>query len=219
MNKEKINIIGTNQTIKNCLETKGYEIEQFGRFTKPSIDFTSENLKTSIKKILDLEVGNKFLILSGLLQEKTILEQSKSEIINSHLINSVGPVILCESILKKISNAQIILLGSESGYKGSYDLNYALAKSSLKMYVKQRQVKVNQKLLLISPSTIDDLGMTLRRKDIKRLELYRSNHPKKRFLKSEELVDMIDFLFKFSLYLTNTEIELNGGKFALMKDI
>ena len=217
MNKEKINIIGTNQTIKNSLEIKGYDIEQFGRFTKPSIDFTSENLKSSIKKILETTLSNKFLILSGLLQEKKISEQSKSEIINSHLINSVGPVILCESILEKISNAQIILLGSESGFKGSYDLSYALAKSSLKMYVKQRQVKVNQKLLLISPSTIDDFGMTLRRKDFERLELYRAKHPKKRFLESEELACMIDFLFKFSVYLTNTEIELNGGKFSLMK--
>ena len=37
-------------------------------------------------------------------------------------------------------------------------------------------------ILLISPSTIEDFGMTERREDKDRLSTYRQNHPKKDFV-------------------------------------
>ena len=110
----------------------------------------------------------------------------------------------------------LIIIGSESGYKGSFDLSYALSKSSLKLYVEQKRLEENQQILLISPSTIGDLGMTIRRKDKENLEKYKEKHPKKRFLSSKELTDLIINLFASTNYLTNIEIGLNGGKFSLM---
>ena len=217
MDNNKISIIGTNNLIANKLICKGYQIEQFGRFTNPSIDFTSKNLDELIIKFLEYNTSKKFLIFSGFLQTKSIMNQTYNEKIKSNLINASGPVLISEYILERIEDAEIIIMGSESGFKGSYDLSYALAKSSLRMYVKQRCVKKNQKILLISPSTVNDLGMTERREDIKRLEKYKNQHPKKRFINCQELVDLIDYLFKATTYLTNTEKELYGGKFSMNK--
>ena len=106
------------------------------------------------------------------------------------------------------------MIGSESGFKGSFDMSYALSKCSLSVYVRNRRLSENQQLLLINPSTIGDLGMTVRRKDVERLNSYMRQHPKKRFLDSQELSKIISNLFASSIYLTNTEININGGKFA-----
>ena len=127
-----------------------------------------------------------------------ILEKSKKEIFKSNFINSTGQIIIIffETILKEISNAQTIIIGRESVYNESNDVFYALAKSSLIMNVKQKKVKADQIILLVSSWTIDDLGLPKRRKDIEMLEKYRYDYPKKRFLETKELADVLDLLFK-----------------------
>ena len=213
---KEICLIGTNNLFSSQLENRGYKVNQFGRNTKISIDFNSELVKNEIKEIIDSQNTDKFIILSGFLQSKKISEQSREEIIRSFFINSIGPTLFAEYLFDKKNNARLIIIGSESGFKGSYDLTYALGKSSLKMYVKQKKIKINQQLLLLSPSTISDFGMTFRRNDKERLESYKENHPKKRFLSSDELSELIINLFSATNYLTNEEIKLHGGKFSLM---
>ena len=60
--------------------------------------------------------------------------------------------------------------------------------------------------------------MTTRRSDIENLQKYEKNHPKKRFLNSLEIFDIFNYLISSPKYLTNTEIEINRGKFSLMKN-
>ena len=59
--------------------------------------------------------------------------------------------------------------------------------------------------------------MTTRRDDIDILKKYKENHPKKRFLNSFELSELIINLFALTNYLTIIEISLNSGKFCLME--
>ncbi len=217
MNKKKITLIGSNNILAGLLKDKNYFVEQYGRNTNIKIDFTDKDINNQIEYLLKKTNSDIFILLSGYLQQSDIISQKQEQRINSLLINSVGPVLFSEYVLQKKPNARVIILGSESGKKGSYDLTYALAKSSLKMYVKQKRVDIHQQLLLVSPSTIEDLGMTTRREDIHTLEKYKELHPKKRFLISEELVEIICLLINSPKYLTNTEIEVNGGKFTLMK--
>ena len=218
MAENVITFIGTNKLLASQFRNEGFLVEEFGRNTNPKIDFTDKNLNNQIMSILSKTKSNKFIISSGFLQSKNINEQEYSERINSFLINSIGPVLVTELILNQINNAKVFIMGSESGYKGSFDLTYALAKSSLRMFVKQRAVQENQQLLLISPSTISDWGMTKRRNDLKNLQEIKNDHPKKRFLNSLEIFDILNYLLSSPNYLTNTEIEINGGKFALMKN-
>ena len=217
MNKKNITFIGTNDLLANLFKKRDYFVEQYGRNTKIKIDFTDKDINKQIELFLKQTKSDIFILLSGYLQSSDLIKQTQENRINSFLINSIGPVLFSEYILQKNSKARIIIIGSESGIKGSYDLTYALAKSSLRMYIRQKRIGLNQQLLLLSPSTIKDLGMTTRRKDTNSLEEYKTLHPKKRFLTSEELVEIICFLINSPKYLTNTEIEVNGGKFTLMK--
>ena len=211
-------LVGTNKSIEKNLISRGIEVKSYGRNTKPSINFLNENISFQAQQILAQYSGTCFVIATGFLQPKPITLQTSAEISRSFLINSAGPVIFSEYILSQVENARVILIGSESGKKGSYDLSYALSKSSLRMYVTQKIVAPCQQLLLISPSTISDFGMTIRRKDMSRLENYRCNHPKQRFLEASELCDLIVAVLNSTNYLTNIEIDLNGGKFARMKN-
>jgi len=217
MPRKHLTFIGTNNLLADLFRERDYFVEQYGRSTKVKIDFTDEDIDKQIELLLKQSNSDIFILLSGHLQSSDLIKQTQENRINSFLINSIGPVLFSEYILKKKANARIIIIGSESGMKGSYDLTYALAKSSLRMYVRQKRIGINQQLLLLSPSTIEDLGMTTRRKDIHNLKEYKIGHPKKSFLMSEELVEIICFLINSPKYLTNTEIEINGGKFTLMK--
>ncbi len=214
---KKIGLIGSNQNFSNQLELNDYKVFQYGRNTNPSIDFNSSNIHEMIMKVINSEDIDRYIILSGFLQSKKITEQNREEINKSIFINSIGPILFSEYLLRNKPNARLIIIGSESGFKGSYDLTYGLSKSSIRMYVKQKKVKENQQILLISPSTIEDFGMTERREDKDRLSTYRQNHPKKRFLYSKELSTLIINLFNSTNFLTNEEINLNGGKFSLME--
>ena len=113
---------------------------------------------------------------------------------------------------------RIFIIGSESGVKGSYDIIYALTKSSLNKYVEERKIlSKDQQLICIAPSTIIDGKMTLNRKDIKKVKKLVKKNPKKRGLYSKEISKLIyDLSFKNTDYLTNAVININGGKFSRM---
>ena len=212
--QSKICLIGSNNLLASQLEALGFQVFQYGRSTVPAFDFTQENFKEVVLSTLIPLRFSLYIIGSGFLQSRPIESQALSDIADSFMINAAGPVSAAELILKNDSSARIFLIGSESGFKGSFDMSYALSKCSLSVYVRNRRLSEDQQLLLINPSTIGDLGMTVRRKDVERLNSYMRQHPKKRFLDSQELSKIISNLFASSIYLTNTEININGGKFA-----
>ena len=212
----EICFIGSNEVLSTFFRKKGYLVSQFGRNSEPPINFCGESYKSEVIGIANSEAHSHYLICAGLLQSVPIVEQTSSQICDSFLVNAAGPVITSELLLTHDPKARIIILGSESAKKGSFDLSYALSKSSLSTYIRNKRVGKSQQLILLSPSTVEDLGMTLRRKDQERVSKYRSEHPKERFIKGSELALLIYNLFQSSIYLTNTEIEINGGKFASM---
>ena len=152
MHKKHLTFIGTNNLLADLFRNRDYFVEQYGRNTKVKIDFTDEDIDKQIEFLLKQSKSDIFILLSGHLQSSDLIKQTQENRINSFLINSIGPVLFSEYILKKKTNARIIIIGSESGMKGSYDLTYALAKSSLRMYVRQKSIGINQQLLLLSPS-------------------------------------------------------------------
>ncbi|WP_038176151.1 SDR family oxidoreductase [Vibrio pacinii] len=219
---KKLLIVGSSSFLSEEITRKfnnDFEVFNFGR----------GKLNDKIIDVLDLSSDNIFKIFEddfdfyvfnlGHLLNKNIVNQTEQEIISSIKINSLFSIKSSEYILSTNDRARIIIIGSESGKKGSYDTSYFISKSILRSYVKERFLySQNQQLILISPSTIEDSAMTMSRIDTERLNTYRNNHPKKRFLSNSEVVDVIyDLLSKESTYLTNIEIEINGGKFARMK--
>ena len=145
--------------------------------------------------------------------------ESIEGIYRSVSINLLSQIYISEICLKNHKKAKIFFTGSESGLKGSYDIIYSLMKASIHKYVEERKILFpNQKILSLAPSTIIDSNFTKNRKDQKNVNRSIKINPKKRGLYSKEIAEIIfEIMFskKFN-YLTNTIIQLNGGKFARM---
>ncbi|GAB7219008.1 SDR family oxidoreductase [Vibrio comitans] len=206
LSKKLINVIGRNK------------VTTFGRSENADIQFDAEDFSIeSIQRVFK-ENYEVYIFNIGFLQPKRIVDQTESEVIKSLSINALFIIKSCEYILNNNENARIFIIGSESGRKGSFDTSYFLSKAMLRAYVRQRALKKkDQQLILISPSTIEDSRMTSEREDRDVVDRYRREHPKGCFLYNDELVNYLtDIISNKSTYLTNCEIEINGGKFARM---
>jgi hypothetical protein len=161
---------------------------------------------------------DKYLITLGLLYSKKINNQSSVEILNSMVVNLLFPVKLVESILNVNPNANIVILGSESGSKGSFDTSYFLAKAALSKYIKEKRISYpEQQLVMIAPSVIIDTKMTQDRGDLKAVLSKCKELPKKRCLYVQEVAELIMYiLFVDTGYINNEVINMNGGKFSRM---
>ena len=157
--------------------------------------------------------ADRYLICSGYLRGELLQKQMLSETMESFLANYTKIVSYCDAVLRENLRARICIIGSESGYKGSYDMAYAGAKAALHMYIETTTLSSGQQLVGISPGIIQDAGMTTRRQDTENLNNLRRHHPKGRFLKSVEVAKFAHFLlYEDEGYTTNTVIRIHGGK-------
>lgn len=183
-----------------------------GKWADIRFDWSSCSYKDVIAAVpTDCE---KYLITLGMLLPKNIVNQSTEEVFSSLSVNCLAVVELVERIFASNDRAAIVIIGSESAYKGSFDTTYFLAKAALVKYVELKKVRGVQRLVSISPSTISDTFMTTSREDQWRVEEYRKDHPKERLLSAEEVAKFVWQIFNSSDYLTNVDIRLDGGKFA-----
>lgn len=119
-----------------------------------------------------------------------------------------------DRIVAKNDRARICVIGSESGFAGSYDQAYALAKAGVHQYVEEKKLRTpEQQLVCVAPSIISDAGMTMRRTDSDVLVRKCRAHPKRRFVTSVEVARLVHFvLYVDRGYLSNTVIRMNGGQ-------
>lgn len=215
--KEKILVTGSQSKIYKELKKLLPRNSSVTEFTTQKMDMSNLDL---VKKKLDFFLSfDKIIFLQGLLIGKKQNKKSSNQIYDQFTVNLLSIVEICEYVLDKNKNVKIIIVGSESGVKGSFDKSYFLSKSALHHYVEEKKIKFKkQQLLCISPSTIGDSKMTINRIDKKKLLLSKKLNPKKRFVKSSELSKLIYmFLYEITDYITNTVIHVNGGKFSRMK--
>jgi hypothetical protein len=212
---EKILIIGKRSKIAKEFLKKVKNVDVFCP-VKKSWDMKNLNFKShQIKKITS---ADKILLLQSIISSKKFIKRKQKEILNQISINLMSIIKICEVALEKNKNVKIIVLGSESGIKGSYDIVYGLMKTSLHKYVEERRISYpNQQLVCISPSTIIDSRLTSKRKDKKNILKSVRINPKKRGIMSIEIAELIyNIFYKTTDYLTNTVIRVDGGKFSRM---
>tara|TARA_Y100000591_G_scaffold109378_1_gene93013 strand:+ start:399 stop:1046 length:648 start_codon:yes stop_codon:yes gene_type:complete len=186
---------------------------------KPNkIEWDLSKDKFNRKQVNLIKNSDKIVILHSKLSSKSHLKKSLKDITNQICLNLTSIIRICEIALNSNPKARIIILGSESGLKGSYDIIYALTKSSIHKYVEERKIKYkDQQLLCLAPSTISDGKMTLKRKDKKNIKKSIYINPKKRGIKSKEIsIFIYKLLFEITDYVSNTTIHINGGKFSRM---
>ena len=154
--------------------------------------------------------------MHSVINSKKLQYKTQKEINDQININLVSIIEISEIALKYNKKAKILIMGSESGLKGSFDIIYGLTKSGLHKYVEERKIQFkDQQLICLAPSTIIDGGITIKRKDKKNIKKSINLNPKKRGLKSKEVAKIIHYLlFEGMDYITNTVIHVNGGKFS-----
>ena len=184
--------------------------------SKKEIDLENiTNINKLKKKIINSDV---IVLLHSIIIPKQHLKKNLNEKIKQLKVNFLSILEIVEIALKYNKKARIFILGSESGKKGSYDIMYALTKNALHKYIEERQILFpNQQLVGIAPSTIVDGQITLNRKDKRNVKKSISINPKKRGILSSEISKLIYSLIYFNTdYISNTVIDVDGGKFSRM---
>ena len=213
---EKILIIGKNSNISKEFLIK---IPKSKFIFQPSKKkWNMKNIDFDLKKINLIKKVDKILILQSVISSIPFLKRRSSDIASQVSVNLLSVVKICEVALQHNRKVKIIILGSESGIKGSFDIVYSLTKAAIHKYVEERKIKYpEQQLICLAPSTIIDSHMTIKRKDKKNVQKSIINNPKKRGILSKEISNFIYTLFyEQTDYISNTVIRIDGGKFARM---
>lgn len=168
---------------------------------------------------LDNSKNNIILYTWGKLYPNKLINQTFEEKVNGYLFNFLIPVSLIEQFNSTNCKFNFIYMSSESAKKGSFDGNYASQKAATELYIRECQLSNKESIVVgVAPSMLIDAGMTTRRLDVNNVLIAEQSHPKCRLLYTSELVTVIEFLLFQNTYITNTVIEINGGKFARMKN-
>jgi len=219
MNNKICIIGGTSNISKSFIKMveNNFDIITVGKSSNNDIEFDINNGNFNNINKIPLNCSY-YLIAAGILYPKKIIEQTNNEILNSISLNLLFPTYLIEQILDINEDVRIVVVGSESGKKGSYDTTYFLSKAALKSYIQEKHIKSkNQSLNMIAPSVILDTKMTQDRDDLEEVLERAKDLPKERYLMSEEVAKLIYYLFfEDSGYINNEVINMNGGKFARM---
>lgn len=155
----------------------------------------------------------RYLICTGYLAGKSLGDLTLDEADATWWRNFVDVATECDQILANNPIARICVIGSESGYAGSYDMAYAGAKSALHMYVARKTLSgPQQQLVAIAPAIIWDSGMTQRRSDLALCEKRGSNRRRGRHLQAVEVARLAHFvLYGDEGSLSNVVIRQTGG--------
>lgn len=156
--------------------------------------------------------ADRYLFCQGLLRPKPFHEQTPDEVHEGYWVNCGAIIAACDGIFERNERARVCVIGSESGYRGSFDGTYAAAKADLHRYVETKPLNQFQQLVGISPGIVENAQMTTRRTDAENLDRRRAEHPKRRFLTSREVAEVAYFaLYQASDFLSNHVVRLHGG--------
>lgn len=160
-----------------------------------------------------LDEHDRIVIAHAIFETTPFLSRIQSDLEHEFAVNCLSVVRLCELAMKINPRVRICIIGSSSATKGSWDIAYWLSKAALHSYVRERQLSPGQQLVCVAPSGVE-CGMTLRRPG-NEIELLKQSHPKRRLVTAREVASMIHYLlFSDASYVTNTVVEMNGGRFA-----
>lgn len=177
--------------------------------------FTEENFLSVNRMFCENDV---VIYLSSILRAIRIEDQTYDQIYESLRINTLIPIKIMRHLNKCHQRFTFCYISSESALKGSYDDSYFIFKGAVERFIEEFHLNSTESRVFgISPSTILS-GMTISRTDTERLETYRIAHRKGRFLDAPEFAKIVFLLCSKEFnYLSNTIVEVNGGKFARNK--
>lgn len=154
---------------------------------------------------------DEYLLCAGVLHGKTIREMDEVDLTETFQVNFSDIAKFCDTLFKVNETARVCVIGSESGVKGSFDMAYAGAKAALHLYVETKRLSTkDQHLVAVSPTIIQDAGMTTRRDDREDVILRGKSRRMQRWLKASEVARVAHFALQEGA-LSNTVIHITGG--------
>ena len=155
-----------------------------------------------------------YLVCAGHLEGWSLMQISDASAQRTWLANFIEPARFCDRALLTNPKARICVIGSESGFLGSYDMAYAGAKAALHLYVEtKRLTSPHQQLVCIAPTIISDAGMTQRRDDVGKLGARAAHTRHGRWLEAREVAELAHHaLFAATPFLSNTVIRLRAAE-------
>jgi 3-oxoacyl-[acyl-carrier protein] reductase len=171
-------------------------------------------------KAVEIAFGNlqspvhSFINCAGIMISKTLFEAPVEELIrmiNVHLLSAMMAVARVKTKLEP--GGAIILLSSQSAFKGSYDDAYAIAKGAIHAMVKTLAPKLapEHRIVCVAPGVTIGTRMTQDRA-ADDLEPYRKSIPLQRFATPDEIAGCVRFLLSSdAASMTGCTIDINGG--------
>lgn len=131
---------------------------------------------------------DRYLICTGYLAGQPLSEITTMDGMRTWHLNFLWPAQFCDRLFAANRNARVCLIGSESGFAGSYDMAYAGAKAALHLYVQTKELGwPEQMLVAVAPHIIWDSAMTQRRADREMLTTRGTKTRLGRWLNAEEV--------------------------------
>jgi len=153
-----------------------------------------------------------YLLCHGLLHAKHFADQSEAERRLSWYMNYDSHRTLIDAVMASNPVARVCVIGSESGYRGSFDDGYATAKMLLHNYVETKRLPhPGQQLFAISPGIISDCGMTTRRADQDRVAERIASHRKGRAVTADEVARLAAHVLMSQPFISGTVIRMHGA--------
>lgn len=166
------------------------------------------------ESLCEMESGlDRYLICTGFLAGKRLTEIETADAWLEWRKNFFEVARFCDLAFVANPKTRICVIGSESGFAGSYDMTYAGAKAALHLYVETKQLeRPEQQLVAIAPTVILDSGMTQRRKDLDAVERrFRATRHGRPLWAAEVAAQAYQALFIASPFLSNTVIRMGAG--------
>lgn len=153
---------------------------------------------------------DQYLICSGILHGQKMSDMTQYDIMETMRVNFIEVADFCSKVLDKNGSVRICIIGSESGFSGSYDDAYACSKAAIHHYIETTRVGRNQHLVGVAPTIIEDSYMTTNRKDLNECLERGQNRRMGRWLKAKEVAKVAKFALENDS-LCNTVIRMPGG--------
>lgn len=178
-------------------------VAEFSKFVTDQIVFArTRNLPTNL---------DKYLLCAGVLHGKRACDMTPWQINETLMVNYVEVVKFLNTLFTLNKSAKVCVIGSESGYNGSYDEIYAGSKAALHRYVETTKLRYpDQQLVAVSPTIIEGTGMTNRRVDHDAAIERGSKRRRGRWLNAAEVARVAHFALSEPA-LCNTVIRVTGG--------
>lgn len=180
--------------------------------TREFVDICNDQVRYGT--VLDLPLDlDKYLLCHGVLYGESPIEMDRDKVQETWMANYASIIRFCDMLFDCNPSAKMCVIGSESGYKGSYDMAYAGSKAALHMYVEnKRLLHPKQHLVCVAPTIIENSGMTKRRDDLGDVVLRGLNRRMGRWLNAAEVARVCNFALN-EPSLSNTVIRMTGGNY------